>query len=73
MIVFVDKENKKHEINSVIYVTDILDETGKFIQKSIELIRDDSRIIWEAIRSCFGSGHWINIKPWTNKEGWRNK
>lgn len=29
--------------------------------------------IYEAVRSCFGSGVWINGKTWANKEVWRNK
>lgn len=24
------------------------------------------------IRSCFGSGFWINEKPWFNDESWKN-
>lgn len=29
-------------------------------------------LVWQAVRSCFGSGMWINIKPWFNDEGWKN-
>lgn len=29
-------------------------------------------LIWQAIRSCFGSGGWDNEKPWDNDEGWDN-
>lgn len=29
-------------------------------------------LVWQAIRSCFGSGIWINDKPWLNDEGWKN-
>lgn len=28
--------------------------------------------IYEAVRSCFGSGQWHNRKPWINKEKWKN-
>ena len=31
------------------------------------------RVIWQAIRSCYGAGYWINTKPWLNDEGWRNE
>lgn len=31
-----------------------------------------TRLVWQAVRSCFGSGGWINEKPWINEEGWRN-
>lgn len=29
-------------------------------------------LVWEAISSCFGSGYWINDRPWSNTDGWRN-
>lgn len=28
--------------------------------------------VWEAIRSCFGKGYWINDKPWSDTDGWKN-
>jgi len=28
-------------------------------------------LIWQAVRSCFGSGHWVGKKPWIGKEGWK--
>ena len=30
------------------------------------------RLFWEAVKSCFGRGMWINDKPWSNNDGWRN-
>ena len=29
-------------------------------------------LVWQAVRSCFGSGAWVNDKPWVNDEGWKN-
>lgn len=29
-------------------------------------------LVWQAIRSCFGRGFWINDKPWNNDDGWKN-
>lgn len=40
--------------------------------KTITAIYAGSRIVWQAIRSCFGSGWWKNDKPWLNNEGWLN-
>lgn len=31
------------------------------------------QLIWQAIRSCFGSGWWKNKKSWINKNKWKNK
>lgn len=28
--------------------------------------------IWQAIRSCFGSGRWLNSRPWINADRWKN-
>ena len=30
-----------------------------------------SALVWQAVRSCFGSGHWVRVKPWLGKEGWK--
>lgn len=40
--------------------------------KALMELRKGTRLIWQAVRSCFGSGGWINDKPWLNDEGWRN-
>lgn len=29
-------------------------------------------LFWQGVRSCFGSGGWINDKPWLNDEAWKN-
>lgn len=31
-----------------------------------------ARLVWTAIKSCFGAGFWVNDKPWLNNEGWKN-
>lgn len=41
--------------------------------KAISMVRKGGRLAWEAIKSCFGKGRWINAKPWINKDGWKNK
>lgn len=35
-------------------------------------VRQGSRLVWQSVRSCFGSGAWQNDKPWMNDEGWKN-
>ncbi|RGY28192.1 MULTISPECIES: MFS transporter [Bacteroides] len=39
----------------------------------ITAIYKGSKLVWQTIRSCFGSGFWVNVKPWLNNEGWKNK
>lgn len=41
-------------------------------RKPIQSIYKGIHLIWQGIRSCFGSGAWINEKPWLDDEGWRN-
>lgn len=31
------------------------------------------RLVYESISSCFGSGVWLNQKPWSNEDIWRNQ
>lgn len=40
--------------------------------KPISAIYKGVKLVWQSIRSCFGSGAWHNEKPWINDEGWRN-
>lgn len=37
----------------------------------ISAVYKGGTLIWQAIRSCFGSGHWVGNKPWIGKEGWK--
>lgn len=40
--------------------------------KAISIIISGGIVLWEAIRSVFGNGYWVNEKPWSNTEGWKN-
>lgn len=40
--------------------------------KGITAIYAGARLVWQAVRSCFGAGWWNNAKPWDNTEGWKN-
>lgn len=31
-----------------------------------------SRLVWSGIHSCFGSGVWLDEKPWLNEERWKD-
>jgi len=32
----------------------------------------NAELIWQAVRSCFGSGVWIDEKPWIDEELWKD-
>jgi hypothetical protein len=55
-------------------VTDKL--TGASVSRNIGAIYRGSKIVWRtiynAIKSCFGSGTWLGDKPWLNAEKWKN-
>lgn len=57
----------------------MLYKTGKEItsifrgNKAIASIYKGTTLLWEAINSCFGKGFWVNLKPWSNIDGWKNK
>ena len=40
--------------------------------KVIQAVYYGFKKVWEAIRSCFGSGMWMNDKSWVNEEQWKN-
>lgn len=40
--------------------------------KVISAVYKGAKHVWQAVRSCFGSGHWVNAKAWVNQEAWRN-
>ena len=42
-------------------------------KRAIGAIYKGAVLVWEAIRSCFGKGYWIDAYPWNNEDGWRNK
>ena len=43
-----------------------------FGTKAISAVYYGAKLVWEAITSCFGSGYWINNRPWSNTDSWRN-
>ena len=41
-------------------------------QTVISNIYQGTVVIWQAVKSCFGKGSWINTAPWVNTDGWKN-
>lgn len=39
---------------------------------AISSVYQGAKLIWEAIRSCFGKGFWVNDSSWNNEDAWRN-
>lgn len=53
--------NKRHEV--------IMINQG---ERGIAVVYGNNRLVWQAVRSCFGRGYWINDKPWINPDPWKN-
>lgn len=57
-------------------VLEMVDKVQKHVQKKIGAIYRGTQLIWltvyDAIKSCFGSGTWLGDKPWLGDESWKN-
>lgn len=40
--------------------------------RAVEAVYYGARLVWEAVSSCFGSGLWINSRPWSDTDAWKN-
>lgn len=40
--------------------------------RAVKEVRQGLRLVWQAVRSCFGSGIWVSAKPWLGAEKWKN-
>lgn len=54
-------------------VTEIHGKDSEGVIRTISAVYNGyGRLIWQAVRSCFGRGYWINNKPWLNTDAWKN-
>ena len=40
--------------------------------KILSAMYRNGQLIWQAVRSCFGSGIWVERKPWLDTEKWKD-
>lgn len=38
---------------------------------SVQYVYRGARLVWQAIRSCFGSGAWLGDRPWLGDDPWK--
>lgn len=41
--------------------------------KAIVAVYRGARLVWQAVRSCFGAGWWADERPWADDDGWKNE
>ena len=39
--------------------------------KMIQAVYAGTKLVWQAIRSCFGAGYWRGDRPWIGEDAWR--
>ena len=40
--------------------------------KIVSAVYRGAKLVWQAIRSCFGAGYWVDDNKWDNEESWKN-
>lgn len=57
-------------------IKEIIDTIQSAVQRDIGAVYKGSQLVWRtvynAIKSCFGSGVWIQDKPWLDNDNWKN-
>ena len=55
---------------------EFIGQIQQLVQKDIGAIYKGSQLVWvtvyNAIKSCYGSGIWIQDKPWLDNDFWKN-
>lgn len=67
MITVFDKNHKPQQVSQIF--ARLAKYSGDFV---ITAVYKGAEQIWNLIRSCFGSGIWVNSSSWINNETWKN-
>jgi len=70
MIRFIDQNGKRCQ---VVRIQTVVVENGRKVLYSLRSVRSGKRLIWQGVRSCFGSGKWIGRLPWLGKDAWKGR
>ena len=46
-------------------------DNGRYTQEVWNYVNNAWRMVYQAIRSCFGAGYWRGDKPWIGDEAWK--
>ena len=57
-------------------VTEVIEGVETSVTKNIGAIYQGVNLVWRtiynAIRSCFGGGTWLEDKPWIDSDNWKD-
>lgn len=57
-------------------VLQMIKEVEERVQQNIGAIYKGTQLMWltvyNAVKSCFGSGTWLGDKPWLGDDSWKN-
>lgn len=57
-------------------ISELVNKVSKVTEQTIGAVYKGSQLVWltvyNAIKSCFGSGTWIQDKPWLDSDYWKN-
>lgn len=55
---------------------ELVDSVEQKVQKKFGAIYKGTQLLWltiyNAVKSCFGSGTWLGEKPWVGTDYWKN-
>lgn len=57
-------------------VTEVVNDINVTVQRNFGTVYKGSQLVWRtvynAIKSCFGSGTWLDEKPWIDSDSWKD-